>query len=76
MRITVVQVGLGVTTVLTMTTLINSVNAALPKVGWAKITLPDVPYLHISDILYEIYRHLPLCLLLYGNCWQDWKWKK
>ena len=30
------QVGLGVTTVLTMTTLINSVNAALPKISYMK----------------------------------------
>merc|ERR1719266_2558117 len=30
------RVGLGVTTVLTMTTLINSVNAALPKVSYMK----------------------------------------
>ena len=30
------RVGLGVTTVLTMTTLINSVNAALPKISYMK----------------------------------------
>ena len=30
------RVGLGVTTVLTMTTLINSVNAALPKISYVK----------------------------------------
>ena len=30
------QVGLGVTPVLTMTTLINSVNAALPKISYMK----------------------------------------
>ena len=33
---TAYQVGLGVTTVLTMTTLINSVNAALPKISYMK----------------------------------------
>ena len=36
MTVSDLQVGLGVTTVLTMTTLINSVNAALPKISYMK----------------------------------------
>ena len=36
MTVSNLQVGLGVTTVLTMTTLINSVNAALPKISYMK----------------------------------------
>ena len=52
------RVGLGVTTVLTMTTLMASVNAALPKISYMKsidIYLGKLTAFNISRHLYFLF---------------------